>query len=79
MSPTLFSIYINDRAAEINSLQSGIDINDSNFATLLYTDNIVLLSDSERGLQPMLEKLNTWCHKWRLQINEKKTKIIHFR
>ena len=63
MSPTLFSIYINDLVAEINSLQSGIDINDSNIAILLYADDIVFLSDSESGLQSILEKLKTWCHK----------------
>ena len=48
-------------------------------ANLLYADNIVLISDTENGLQSMLEKLNSWCQKWRLTVNEKKTKVMHFR
>ena len=63
MSPTLFSIYVNDLATEINNLQAGIDINDLNIGILLYADNIVLISDTENGLQSMLEKLNSWCQK----------------
>ena len=79
MSPTLFSIYVTDLATEINNLQAGVDINDLNIGILLYADDIVLISDTENGLQSMLEKLNSWCQKWRLTVNEKKTKVMHFR
>ena len=58
MSTTLFSIYVNDLAPEINNLQAGIDINDLNIGIVLYADDIVLISDTENGLQSMLEKLN---------------------
>ena len=42
MSPTLFSIYVNDPASEINNLQSGIDIDGLNVGTciLLYADDM---------------------------------------
>ena len=41
MSPTLFSVYINDLVDEINTLNDGIDISDDvNIALLLYADDI---------------------------------------
>ena len=58
LSPTLFSIYVNDLANEINDMQCGIDIDGLNIAIMLYADDIVLLSNSEAGLQSMLNKLN---------------------
>ena len=41
-------------------------------------DHIVLLSDSEKGLQSMLTYLNKWCIQWCLDINVLKSNIIHF-
>ena len=79
LSPTLFSIYVNDLANDINDMLCGVDINGSNVAILLYADDIVLLSDSEASLLTMLNKLNDWCNKWRMTVNQAKTKIIHFR
>ena len=35
------------------------------------TDDLVLLAENEKDLQ--------WCHKWRLNINMEKSKIVHFR
>ena len=32
-----------------------------------------------RGLQKMLDTLSDWCNRWRMDINESKTKVIHFR
>ena len=46
---------------------------------LRYADDIVLISESADDLQNMLNVLNTWCNKWRLAVNETKTKVVHFR
>ena len=70
---------MNDLANEINNMHCGVDIDGLNESIMLYADNIVLLSDSEINLQSMLDKLNHWCNKWRLTVNECKTKILHFR
>ena len=51
--PTLFSIYVNDLANEINYMQCWIDIDGLNIAIMLYADGIVLLNNSEVGLQLM--------------------------
>ena len=79
LSPALFSIYINDLAAEINALHCGIKFDNNEVSILLYADDVVLISESEDDLQNMLNTLNNWCNKWRLAVNESKTKIVHFR
>jgi hypothetical protein len=79
LSPTLFSIFINDLANEINALQCGVCVDESVVSILLYADDIVLLAPDEHSLQLMLDCVNTWCLKWRLLVNKDKTKVIHFR
>ena len=79
MSPTLFAIYINDLAEEISRLNCGIDLDSFQISILLYADDIVLLTESEGNMQKMLNVLHVWCSKWRLAVNESKTRVLHFR
>ena len=79
LSPTLFCLYINDLAEEINQCNSGIDICGEQVKILLYADDIALIADSEINLQVMLNRLHDWCRKWRLKVNINKTNVIHFR
>ena len=46
--------------------------------SLLYADNLVILSRSKTGLQNCLNALSLYCDKWKLKINPKKTKIMIF-
>ena len=46
---------------------------------LLFADDIVLLTECEKDLQLLLDKLVQWCNKWKIKINESKSKIMHFR
>ena len=79
LSPTLFSMYINDLASEIKKLCCGVRVLDIEVSLLLYADDIVIIAPDEFSLQQQLNVLNEWCVKWRLKVNENKTKIIHFR
>ena len=80
ISPTLFSVYINDLVSEINAHRAGVDIDEElNIAILLYADDIALIAPDEDSLQAMLETVDSWCKRWRLTINTEKTKILHFR
>ena len=45
----------------------------------MYTDDVVLISDSADGLQSMLNALDSWSSDWMLDINYGKTKAMHFR
>ena len=79
LSPTLFSLYINDLASEIKQMNLGVDIDELQLSILLYADDIALIAPDVDSLQLMLDKLHEWCSKWRLSIHSDKTKIVHFR
>ena len=79
LSSTLFNLFINNLVSKIKELHCGIKIGIEQVSILLYADDIVLLSDSEKGLQSMLTYLNKWCMQWCLDINVLKSNIIHFR
>ena len=67
--PTLFNLFINNLVSQIKELHCGIKICIEQVSILLYADDIVLLLDSEKGLQSMLIYLNKWCMQWCLDIN----------
>ena len=79
LSPTLFSLYINDLANEIKQMNLGVDIDELQLSILPYADDVALIAPDADSLQLMLDKLNEWCCKWRLTVNNDKTKIVHFR
>ena len=79
LSPTLFSIFLNDLATGIKNLNLGIDIDNYNLTILLYADDIVLLAPSPEKLQQQIDYVNEWCKKWRMNVNADKTQIVHFR
>ena len=80
ISPTLFSIFINDLVKGIKELNEGVDISpDLNVGILLFADDIVLLAPTELNLQSMLDYLHSWCNKNMMDVNINKTKVMHFR
>ena len=77
---TLFNIFINDLILLIRNLNVGVQISDNlNISILLYVDDIVLLAENEVNLQLMLSTLEKWCRDWKLDVNLKKSNVIHFR
>ena len=79
LSPTLFNIFINSLAVELNDLKLGLNCGNTHICILLYADDMVLLSDSESKLQSMLNHVAQWCNKWRITVNDLKSGIVHFR
>ena len=45
---------------------------------LFYADDLVLVSESEEGLQTLLDKLHHYTSKRFLQVNPNKTKCVTF-
>ena len=44
----------------------------------MYADDLILLAETEKGLQNQIIKLNIFCDRWNLSINSKKTKVMTF-
>ena len=93
ISATLFAIYINDLAKEIKNCKVGIDLSEildgesvHNIPEsllfiniLLYADDIVCIADNEQDMQELLGIVESWCTRWRLEVNLTKTNIMHVR
>ena len=80
VSTSLFGLYINDLAQELNGLNLGIHLDEGlDVSILLYADDLALLSDNMGNLQQMMDIVKNWCFKWRMSINTSKTKIVHYR
>ena len=92
LSPLLFAFYISDLETHfltegVQPLSGIKSINDEiknldgidyllDILTLFYADDTIILSDSALGLQFALEELESYCEKWKLIVNEDKTKIM---
>ena len=77
LSPCLFSLFFDSLSDEIKALGKGVPFDNEKLSILLYADDVVLLAESESDLQIMLDVLSNWCKKWRLDINDTKTQVIH--
>ena len=51
----------------------GVDTGMLKLFVLFYADDIVILSESETGLQNGLDLLECYCDRWKLQVNISKT------
>ena len=55
-----------------------VRLGNAHLSCLLYADDLILLSESQSGLQKCLSKLEIYAKKWKLNINKKKSKILLF-
>ena len=79
LSPILFNLYINDLVKNLNETQTDpVVMGDISINSLLYADDIILLSSTESGLQKSLDELNKFCSSWKLDVNKEKSKVIIF-
>ena len=78
LSPLFFNIFINDIHDIFDQSCKPLEINDRKISSLSYADDLVLLSESEAGLQNSLNRLEKYCNQWGLKVNIKKTKVIVF-
>ena len=45
---------------------------------LYYADDTIIMAESPTDLQNSLNELFSYCQKWKLKVNEDKTKILCF-
>ena len=80
LSPFLFNLFLNDieRALESGGFR-GVSMSDITIRTLLYADDLLLMSDSTEDLQLGIDILYDYCTRWKLNINIEKTIVVIFR
>ncbi len=78
LSPLLFNLFINELAKLLKKenpdpflLPNGIRL-----SSLLYADDLVIISDVKLVSQKVWMFFNDWSKKWLMNINLKKTKVI---
>ena len=78
LSPDLFKIFINDLVEIFGDECDAVSLGDLKLNCLMYTDDVIIVSQSEQGLQKCLNKLETYCEHWYLDININQTKSLVF-
>ena len=76
LSPTLSNIFQNDLHDIFDQTCHPIELDETYFNSLSWADDLVLISQSSNGLQACLNKLESYCNKWHLNVNVKKTKTM---
>ena len=79
ISPALFSLFIDDLELFLQWDQTcGLTFDDITFILMLFADDMVILGKDKDYLQTSLDLLEMYCHKWGLQVNTDKTKLVVF-
>ena len=78
LSPLLFNLYGNDSPSAFqNTLSDPIILPDgTKLNSLLYADDLIIISRSKIGLQNCLHTLSSFCNSWMLDVNSKKTRNV---
>ncbi len=63
LSPTLLNIFINDLVDFVNSLNLRVTIDAHRISILLYADESILVGETEKDLQKMLDSVYKWSKK----------------
>jgi hypothetical protein len=78
ISPLLFDVFVDRLAREVKALRLGVPAGGGRLSLLLYADDIVVLAESQKDLQKMMNAVRAFCMRWRLQVNMSKTKVMAF-
>ena len=76
LSPTLFNIYVNDLPIIFDKSSNPPSIGNMTISSLMYADDLIVLSESGTGLQVAMDKLGDYCNQWGLTVNIGKTKFL---
>ena len=79
LSPLLFNIFLADLQNELDSCNDNVKLNDNKeISCLMWADDILILSESEDGLQRKLNTLGVYCVTNKLSVNTNKTECMIF-
>jgi hypothetical protein len=76
LSPTLFNCFVNELIVSLGALGVGVQVGHKRIDGLLYADDVVLLAESPETLQAMINKVDEFSRKWRMELNLKKSEVM---
>ena len=76
LSPTLFNIFVNDIPKIFDYTCDPAIFGDISINCLMYADDLLILSETNLGLQNSMNKLSSYCNQWGLSVNTAKTKFM---
>ena len=76
LSPTLFSVLLNDLVNMLDGVGIGIDVGKQLINCLLFADDIALIAETEEELQRLLDVASAFVIKWNLSFNFNKSKVL---
>jgi hypothetical protein len=78
LSPRLFAIYIHALIDLISILKLGLVIGKCSIDIIAYADDILIVTNSKRKAQIMLDEISKYCDQFEIKINADKTVLIIF-
>lgn len=78
LSPLLFDIFINDLVEEIKKSELGVQYGNDKIAILLFADDIVIIAETAKDLQLLMNILYEYSLKWRIKFNHEKSAVVVF-
>ena len=79
LSPLLFILFVSDLETHLKTNGAGsISVSNSRVSLLMFADDVVLLAETQEGLQTSLHLLNQYCLTSALSVNTEKTKVVIF-
>ena len=78
LSPLLFNLFINKLPDIFDKYCDPIKLGNLEINSLLWADDLVILSSSEKGLQKSIDKTFSFYQNLGLEMNTKKTKVMIF-
>ena len=79
LSPNLFNLTMNNLPDKLSKAECHpIILNKEKVSCLMYADDIILLSETQIGLQQALNTTIKYSYKQGLELNTRKTKVVYF-
>lgn len=80
LSPFLFNLFLNDLDNELRKTRgSAVNVGLLNLYSLLFADDLIIFAETANMMQKLICNFESYCRKWKLKVNMKKTKIVVFR
>jgi hypothetical protein len=78
LSPTLYSVYIDDMLKRLEQSGYGCHVGDVYTGSVAYADDLILLSPTLRGLDEMIKICELYAAEHNIIFNGKKSKLMRF-